>query len=101
MCGFFRKKRKFEELNPDNLIGDISLKKDEEIDMSNVIQSIFHSESLYDKLKVRCHPDRFVHDELLMSRADDLFKEISDNKRNLKKLQELKLTVEKELKIKI
>ena len=69
--------------------------------MGNVVNSIFHSEALYDKLKVRCHPDRFVHDEELMNRAGDLFQEITENRRNLKKLEELKIIAEEELKVEV
>ena len=69
--------------------------------MNNVIQSIFNAEALYDKLKIKCHPDRFVNDDLLMKKADDIFKEISDNKRNYNRLKELADIAEKDLNIKL
>ncbi len=38
-----------------------SLKQD--IDFDNIINSSFNSIELYDKLKVKCHPDRFPNDD--------------------------------------
>jgi hypothetical protein len=99
MCGFFNRKSKFPDINSDIADNIFSDKKVEKVDMNNIIHSIFHAESLYNKLKTKCHPDRFAHDELLMSKADDLFKEITENKRNFNKLQELQQVAEKELNI--
>lgn len=70
-------------------------------EMTNVINSMFLCTPLYDKLKVKCHPDRFVNDDLLMKKADDIFKEISDNKRNYNRLKELADIAEKDLNIKL
>ena len=70
------------------------------VDFNNVIKSSFHSIELYDQLKVKCHPDRFASNPELMKKADKLFQEISGNKTNIKRLEELKLAAIKELKIK-
>jgi hypothetical protein len=101
MCSLFSKKRKMSLVDSANLSGGFSGKKEEEIDMNNIIQSIFHADSLYNKLKIKCHPDRFVHDIKLMEKADDLFKEITENKRDFKKLRELQIIVENELHVTI
>lgn len=101
MFGFFSKKRKFSDSNSDISENSLSANKVEKVDMNNIIQSIFHAEVLYNSLKTKCHPDRFAHDDFLMCKADDIFKEITENKRNFSKLRELQLTAEKELNIKI
>lgn len=72
--------------------------KSQDIDMTNLMNSINSSRDLYKELSRKCHPDRF-HDEALKSKADNLFQEISDNKRNYNKLLELKETAVKELNI--
>lgn len=98
MCGIFNRKRKFSNNDSNKFLGNLS---NEKVDMENVIQSIFHSDSLYDKLKIKCHPDRFVQDPILMAKADSLFKEITEKKRDFKKLQELQQIAENELNVKI
>lgn len=60
------------------------------IDFSNTMMSAFHSKELYDKLKVKCHPDRFTQDPKLNSIATTLFQQIVENKNNYNKLLELK-----------
>ena|SRR5665647_1533723 len=71
----------------------------EEIDFGNIIQSSFHTQPLYDELKVKCHPDRFPNDELKNKVADALFQEITKNKTNYKKLVALKERAKQELNI--
>lgn len=71
----------------------------QEVDFNNIISSSFHSTELYDKLKVKCHPDRFPTDPELNKIADNLFQEITKNKTNLKRLQELKIEAEHKLNI--
>ena len=61
-----------------------------DVDFDNIINSSFHSVSLYDELKVKCHPDRFPNDPEKIAIAEALFQEITQNKTNLKKLEELK-----------
>ncbi len=72
----------------------------EEIDFNNIINSSFHSLSLYNELKVKCHPDRFPNDEEKNLLAQSLFQEITKNKTNLKRLRELKIEAQENLNIK-
>jgi len=65
-----------------------SLKQD--IDFNNIINSSFHSAQLYDKLKVKCHPDLFPTDKEKNMIAENLFQEIAKNKNNVRRLLELK-----------
>lgn len=69
------------------------------VDFNNVINSSFHSTELYNILKVKCHPDRFPTDPELNGIADKLFQEITKNKTNLKRLQELKIEAQQKLNI--
>ena len=71
----------------------------QEVDFNNIINSSFHSTKLYDVLKVKCHPDRFPTDKKLNAIADNIFQEISKNKTNLKRLEELKLEAQQKLNI--
>lgn len=73
----------------------------EEVDFDNILNSAFNSGALYDKLKVKCHPDRFSSDDIKNAVANELFQEITKNKNNLKKLQELKERAKTELGIDI
>jgi hypothetical protein len=90
------KRKKVLEFN-DQILNE---SKKADVDMGNIVDSIYHSKSLYDKLKAKCHPDRFTDSELNII-ADRIFQEITQNKRNYKKLLELKSFAEKELNIKI
>lgn len=74
--------------------------KKSDVDIENVINSMYQSKALYNTLKVRCHPDRFT-DPDLNKIADNLFQEITKNKTNYKKLQELKIRAIEQLKITI
>ena len=62
----------------------------EDVDFNNIIVSSFHAGDLYNQL----NPE-------LMSKADNLFQQITQNKHDLKKLQELKAEAMKELHINI
>lgn len=69
------------------------------VDMNNLMRSINESKELYKQLSRLCHPDRFVNtdkDEI----ANIIFQEISKNKRNFDKLNELKQKAINELGIK-
>ena len=90
-------KRKNESGLDEQLIID---SKKFDVDMGNVLNSIYQSKALYDKLKIKCHPDRFTDKELNIT-ADQIFQEITKNKRNYSKLLELKNLAEEKLKIKI
>ena len=69
-----------------------------EIDFDNVITSSFHANELYDKLKKTCHPDRFTSEEQRVI-ADQLFHQITQNRRDYKKLVELQHEAENKLHI--
>lgn len=71
----------------------------QEVDFNNIINSSFHSNELYDILKVKCHPDRFPTDPELNEIADRLFQEITKSKTNIKRLQELKIEAQQKLNI--
>ena len=90
-------KRKNETEFDEQLITD---SKKSDVDMGNVLKSIYQSKALYDKLKIICHPDRFTDKELNIT-ADQIFQEITKNKRNYSKLFELKNLAEQKLNIKI
>lgn len=71
----------------------------QDVDFNNIIKSSFHSTELYNILKVKCHPDRFPTDTELNGIADKLFQEITKNKTNLKRLEELKIEAQQKLNI--
>lgn len=80
----------------------LQLKKEalsQDVDFNNIIRSSFHSNELYDALKVKCHPDRFPTDLELNGVAEKLFQEISKNKTNYKRLEELKIEAKQKLNI--
>lgn len=61
-------------------------------EMTNVVNSMFLCSPIYDKLKVKCHPDRFI-DEKQKVIAQDLFQELQENKYNYEKLLEIELKI--------
>ena len=69
------------------------------VDMTNVIHSMFLAENLYKQLKIQCHPDRFVHDKELEKLSTEIFQRISENRRNLRMLKEIKEEAVSNLKI--
>ena len=80
------------------------LKGRNEIDLQDTLVNIGNMDKaieLYNELKKKCHPDRFVGDDLKTEMADKLFQEITKNKNNYKKLEELKKQAIKELNISI
>ena len=78
-----------------------SISREENTDMNNVVHSIFFADSLYNQLKTHCHPDRFVHDKELEAIATDIFQKLSESRRNLKMLKQIKEEAINNLKIKI
>ena len=72
----------------------------QEIDFKNIINSSFNSIELYNELKVKCHPDRFVTDAVSNAIAENIFQEITKNKTNVKRLIELKEEAKQKLNIK-
>lgn len=71
----------------------------QEIDFSNIINSSFNSEKLYDELKAKCHPDRFSTDKEKNLIAESIFQQITENKTNVKRLLELREEAIQELNI--
>ena len=71
----------------------------ESIDMSNVINSSFNASRLYDELKKARHPDRFI-DENIKEKANILFQQVTQHKRDYKKLLGLQERINEELNMK-
>jgi hypothetical protein len=61
-------------------------------EMTNVVNSMFLCAPIYDKLKVKCHPDRFI-DENQKIIAENLFQELQKYRYNYEKLLEIELQV--------
>jgi hypothetical protein len=70
-----------------------------EIDFNNIINSSFNSIDLFNELKIKCHPDRFPNDESKSQIAEEIFKELSKNKTDFNRLNELKQLAIKKLNI--
>lgn len=68
------------------------------VDMNNLMNSINGSKELYKTLSRTCHPDRFINSDK-QKFAENIFQEISKNKRNYNKLVELKQRAINELNI--
>lgn len=60
------------------------------VGFDNIINSAFNSKQLYDKLKVKCHPDRFPLDPEKNAIANDIFQRIKKNEYNVEELEKLK-----------
>lgn len=96
---FFRLKKSksnltFSDLGKDTVKGA----KSSSIDMDNLMNSINSSGELYKELSRKCHPDKFINSPL-QKLAEEIFQEISRNKRNFEKLTQLKERATKELNI--
>jgi hypothetical protein len=74
--------------------------KNASVDMDNVMSSINGSRDLYKQLSRSCHPDKFVNTPM-QEKAENIFQEISKNKRNYNALLELKKRAVNELNISI
>jgi len=72
--------------------------KSSNIDMDNLMNSINGSRDLYKELSKACHPDKFVNTEK-QKIAEDIFQDISKDKRNFEKLLVLKERAKNELNI--
>ena len=66
------------------------------IDYSSLFSSMENGQQLFNQLKVRCHPDRFVGTDK-QELAEELFKLVQENSTNYAKLLLLKERIEKEL----
>lgn len=74
--------------------------KNSNVDMSNLMDSINNSKDLYKQLSRTCHPDRFINTDKHSS-AEEIFQNISKNKRNYQKLLEIKEEAINKLNLKI
>lgn len=63
-------------------------------EMTNVVNSMFLCAPIHDKLKVKCHPDRFI-DENQKIIAENLFQELQKHRYNYEKLLEIELQIKK------
>lgn len=79
--------------------GELLKAKGQDIDMTNLMNSINSSRDVYKELSRKCHPDRF-QDETIKMKAENIFQEISKYKRNHAKLLELKKRAQEELDVK-
>ncbi len=79
---------------------DFKKNNNNKINMDDLQLNINNSKELYKKLVKLCHPDKFV-DEIEKDIAENLTKEIVSNKRNFKKLEELKIMAIEKLHVKI
>ena len=78
----------------------LSNSKKSKFDMGNLLDNINKSRDLYKILSSKCHPDRF-HDIEKNKKADEIFQEITRNKRNYGRLIELKELAKTELNISV
>lgn len=74
-----------------------SLENKNEVNFDNIIQSSFHSEALYNKLKIKCHPDRFPLGTSENEMANELFQRLSFNRNNLEALKSLEVEIQEKL----
>ena len=70
------------------------------IDFSNVLNNAFNSKEIYDDLKKKCHPDRFVDDAEREVIANELFQRITQNQHNIDNLRKLREEAVQKLGIK-
>ena len=76
------------------------VKKEGPIDFGDVINNAFNAGAIYDDLKRKCHPDRFIEDPEKEAVANDLFQRITQNKHNISNLKKLKEEAVQKLGIK-
>ena len=70
------------------------------IDFSNVLNNAFNSKEIYDDLKKKCHPDRFVDDAEREVIANELFQRITQNQHNIDNWRKLREEAVQKLGIK-
>ena len=73
----------------------------EKVDFGNILDSAFHAEELYEQLKVKCHPDRFVGDERKNAAALEIFQQLVKNRHDIKALERIRQRSEDELDVNI
>ena len=62
-------------------------------EMDNVVNSMFLCEPIYNKLKVKCHPDRFTNEEQKQN-AEELFQLLQKHRYNYNELIKLEMQIE-------
>lgn len=97
IIAFLIKKIRNKKKSEDFYVGKQVLdSKREELDMDNVIESMFNAPILYDKLKKKIHPDRFPNDIEKNKIASELATQLNQFKNDQKKLNEIKsIAIEK------
>ena len=91
--------RKKNQTFSDFTLDNFTKSRNANIDMNNLMDDINQSRDLYKKLSSLCHPDRFVNTAKEYI-SEEIFQEISKNKRNFEELTRLKERAIKELDIK-
>ena len=71
----------------------------EKVDFGNILDSAFHAEELYDQLKVKCHPDRFIGDERKNAAALGIFQKLGQYRHDIKALERIRQRAEDELDV--
>ena len=71
-------------------------KNEQSIDYSSLFSSMENGQQLFNQLKVRCHPDRYIGTEK-QALAEEIFKQVQANSTNYSKLLVLKERIDKEL----
>jgi len=74
--------------------------KDSDINMNDLMLSINKSRELYKELSRNCHPDKHIKSEF-KKEIEELFQEITKNKRNYQELLKLKDIAVNKYKIKL
>lgn len=93
--------RKKIKVNGDKYVKDIIQEsKEKEVDMDNVINSMFHSKTLYDNLKKKIHPDRFPNDPDKIAIANELTAQLNESQNNIAKMKEIQTLATEKLGIK-
>jgi len=94
-----KKRRKKEEMMMRDLTRDkLQEIRKSEVDMEGLLKSIHQAHELYKQLSSKCHPDIFINSDK-HAVSELLFQEITKNKRNYVKLEELKIRAIEELDI--
>ena len=71
----------------------------EKVDFGNILDSAFHAEELYEQLKVKCHPDRFIGDERKNAAALGIFQKLGQYRHDIKALERIRQRAEDELDV--
>ena len=82
-----------------NNIDTLEKSKSKQINMGDLLNNINKSKTLYKQLASKCHPDKFPNDENKNKIAEELLKQITDNKHDYKKLLDLKNQITNQLEI--